>query len=321
MRKVMRTLLAARASAGRPVQTGQRCGQPAGPLARAPRPGPGPSRTAYRLSRIWMKARVRRAALALPLVVVALIAARLAADPEVRAMLAERRDAVIAALSQRPEFAVRDLRVIGASERLTGEIRRAADLAPNASSLTIDVDVVQASVAAMGGVRSARVKLGPDGVLLIAVDERAPEALWRDDEGRLWLADRQGVAIALAGPRAGHPKLPVVIGEGAQAAMEEALALFRAAPDLHERLRAFVRVGERRWDLVLDRDLRIMLPADHPLAALARVMALHYGEELLDRDLAAIDMRLGARPTLRPTPDAAEIMRLREIASDPGKEA
>src|SRR5690606_6967422 len=100
----------------------------------------------------------------------------------------------------------------------------------------------------------------------------------------------------------------------------EALSLFRAVPDLRPRLRAFVRVGQRRWDVVLDRDLRIMLPERGAEAALARVMALHYGEELLDRDLAAIDMRLGARPTLRLTPDALDILRLREAATGPGKE-
>jgi len=55
-------------------------------------------------------------------------------------------------------------------------------------------------------------------------------------------------------------------------------------------------------------------------AALARIMALHYGEELLLRDLAVIDMRLGARPTLRLTPEAAKILRVREAASGPGKE-
>ncbi|HET7409317.1 MAG TPA: cell division protein FtsQ/DivIB, partial [Paracoccaceae bacterium] len=281
---------------------------------------PGPSRIAYRLSRIWMKTWVRRATIALPLAATALIAIRMAGDPEIRAMVAGQRDAVIAALSQRPEFAVSGIRVTGASDRLSRAIGRVVDLAPDASSLTLDVAVIQAGIAEMGGVRSARVKLGPDGVLLISVDERIPEALWRDDEGRLWLTGRNGVAIAPAGPRADHPGLPVILGEGAQSAMEEALALFRAAPDLRPRLRAFVRIGQRRWDVVLDRDLRIMLPAKEPEAALARVMALHYGEELLDRDLAAIDMRLGARPTLRLTPEAAETMRLREAASGPGTE-
>jgi cell division protein FtsQ len=63
-----------------------------------------------------------------------------------------------------------------------------------------------------------------------------------------------------------------------------------------------------------------MLPEADPEPALARVMALHFGEELLDRDLAVIDMRLGDRPTLRMTPRALETFRLRDaIGDDPGR--
>lgn len=296
----------------------RRAGLPAIVRPEAQRRSPGPSRIAYRLSRIWKKPSVRRAALAVPLAGAVLLGARLANDPAVRAFAGEQRQAVIAALSARPEFAVRGFRVTGGSEPLARAIADTVALPAGASSLTLDVAAIQAEVAALGAVRSARVKLGPDGVLLISVDERQPEALWRDGEGRLWLVDRQGVAIGPAGPRADHPTLPVVMGRGAQAAMAEALALFRAVPEMRPRLRAFVRVGQRRWDAVLDRDLTIMLPEQGAEAALARVMALHYGEELLDRDLAVIDMRLGARPTLRMTPRALDVLRLRDAAG-PGR--
>ena len=50
-------------------------------------------------------------------------------------------------------------------------------------------------------------------------------------------------------------------------------------------------------------------------------MALHYGEELLDRDVAVIDMRVPERPTLRLTPDAVEAYRLRQaVTAEDGKD-
>lgn len=300
-----------RAAAARP-------GVPRGPSRG---PGPGPSKVAYRLSRLWKKAWLRRAALAIPAIFGLLIVVRLATAPAVHAFVDAQRRAVLESLSSRPEFAIRGFRVTGASEALSRAIAGVVRLPTDASSLTLDVDAVQARVAALGGVRSASVTLGPDGMLLIAVDERIPEALWRDTDGTLWLVGREGVRIGPAGPRADHPSLPVVIGQGAPAAMQEALDLFRSVPELHLRLRAFVRVGERRWNVVLDRDMTIKLPAHDAEAALARVMALQYGEELLDRDLTVIDMRLGARPTLRMSADAMETMHLRDAAgSGPGKE-
>jgi cell division protein FtsQ len=307
---------------------------PAVPPAQPPAPGrrspatsarsPGPSKLAYRLSRIWKKAWVRRAALLVPVLCLGLIAGRVATSPAVADWASERRQALVAALSSRPEFAVRGYRVAGAARPLERAVDALVDLPPGASSLTIDVAALQARIAELGAVRSVRVKLDPDGILRIGVDERIAEALWRASadggEAALYLVGRDGVAIGPAGRRAQHPDLPVIIGDGAPSAMAEALALVRAVPDLRPRLRALVRVGQRRWNVVLDRGLTIMLPEQRPEPALARVMALHYGEELLDRDLAVIDMRLGDRPTLRMTPRALDVLRLRDAAGDdPGR--
>jgi cell division protein FtsQ len=58
-------------------------------------------------------------------------------------------------------------------------------------------------------------------------------------------------------------------------------------------------MGERRWDMVLDRDQRILLPGQDPVAALNRVIALDQAQDMLARDLSIVDMRLPRRPTIR----------------------
>jgi cell division protein FtsQ len=60
-------------------------------------------------------------------------------------------------------------------------------------------------------------------------------------------------------------------------------------------------VGERRWDVVLDRDQRILLPETEPGRALERVLALDQAQDLLDRDVT-VDLRLEPPPD--PSPDA-----------------
>ena len=56
---------------------------------------------------------------------------------------------------------------------------------------------------------------------------------------------------------------------------------------------------------MLDRDQRILLPAENPVAALDRVIVLHQARDMLDRDVAVVDMRNGHRPTLRMNKEAA----------------
>ena len=60
---------------------------------------------------------------------------------------------------------------------------------------------------------------------------------------------------------------------------------------------------------VTDRDQRILLPAVQPVAALERVIAMHQAQGLLDRDVTVVDLRNPARPTLRLSQSAMNILR------------
>ncbi|MFT6650871.1 MAG: cell division protein FtsQ, partial [Celeribacter sp.] len=98
-------------------------------------------------------------------------------------------------------------------------------------------------------------------------------------------------------------------GEGAEREVAQALALLKSADPLMDRVRGIVRVGERRWDLVLDKDQRILLPEINPFAALAQVIALDQAQDLLVRDVRTVDMRNPNRPTLRITEVARDEFR------------
>ena len=93
------------------------------------------------------------------------------------------------------------------------------------------------------------------------------------------------------------------------AAVAEARAIYAAALPLAGRMRGLIRRGERRWDVVLDRDQVIQLPEQGAVAALERVIALDEAEDMLGRDLAVIDMRIPGRPTLRMAPGAVDEFR------------
>jgi len=142
-------------------------------------------------------------------------------------------------------------------------------------------------------------------VLSVKITERQPVALWRTRDG-LAAVDIDGVVTGAVAQRAARSDLPLVAGRGASAALPEALRIFAAAAPADARVTGLVRVGERRWDLVLDRDQRILLPERGAVDALERVMLLAQVQDLLDRDIAAVDMRLPDRPTIRMTQAARD---------------
>jgi cell division protein FtsQ len=282
---------------------------------------PGPSKLTYRLSRAWAKPIVRNAALVyLPLVALAIAGWRVAAHDGWRGMIEARIVSVVEQIAARPEFAVRGVAVFGGSDELQADVRRAVDIRPGMSSLKLDVEELRHRVEALGAVETATVQFDPQGMLRIAVVERIAVVLFRQTDGGLVMLDRNGVEIGPVERRADYPELPVIRGPGAQGRVGEVLALIAAAPGLVPRLRAFIRVGERRWDLVLDRDMTILLPEAGSVGALSRIMALHYGEELLDRDIKVIDMRLPERPVLRMNSEAAETYQIRRAVAALGGE-
>jgi len=282
---------------------------------------PGPSKLTYRLSRAWAKPMVRNGVLVyLPLLILGLACWRVAAHDDWRGCIETEVAALVDRIAARPEFAVRGVAVIGGSEELQRDVRRTLGIEPGVSSLKLDVEALRHRVEALGAVETAAVQFDPQGTLRVTVVDRIPEALYRRPDGVLVLLDSGGVEIGPAGARADHPYLPVILGAGAPERVDEVLALLEAAAEIAPRLRAFVRVGERRWDIVLDSDMLIELPAEGSIETLSRVMALHYGDELLDRDLAVIDMRLPERPALRMSAEAAETYQIRRAVAAIGGE-
>ena len=271
---------------------------------RGERRDPAPSRLSYRWHRIWLTPLYRRLLrLGLPAFLVALAFGIWFGDTGRR----ERSFAVVTAIrdqiASRPEFRVSGLVISGASPATERAIVEALGLSFPVSSLGLDLDGLRTRLTGLDAVADAGLRVNAEGALEVRVRERLPILVWRHGEG-LDLLDETGHRVAALATRADRPDLPLIAGQGAEAAVPEALALLAAAEPLRARMRGLVRMGERRWDLVLDRGQRILLPAEGAAAALERIIALDQAEDLLDRDVTAVDLRNGHRPTLRLAPHA-----------------
>lgn len=283
-------------------------------IARRPAPrvrrDPAPSKWDYRLQRLMLTPYVRSFVMkGIPtLVILGSAALWLSHEPN--------RQAVIGQLTHlreefeaRPEFRVSLARVEGASDDLAEAVRAKLALPLPMSSFDIDLDAARGRIEALDAVKKADLRVRSGGVLQVVITERVPVAVWRTDDG-LTLVDETGHRVAGLLSRADRADLPLIAGEGADAATPEALELIAAAGPLTPRIRGLVRMGERRWDIVLDRDQRILLPEKNPVQALERLLALDHAQDLMNRDILTVDLRSDHRPTLRLTPNAlAEIRR------------
>ncbi|WP_122075334.1 cell division protein FtsQ/DivIB [Pseudophaeobacter sp. EL27] len=275
---------------------------------------PAPSRLKYRLQR-WMLTPGIRFGLkfGVPLCLMVAAGGAFLADETRRHMVHDTLLSLRAAIEERPEFMVNVMAIDGAGASVAQDVREVVPLDFPMSSFDLDLAQIRTQVESLAPVKAANVRIRPGGILQIDVEERSPAMIWRNHEG-LALLDETGAHVAELGRRAMHPDLPLIAGESADLMAAEALDLIATARPLGGRLRGLVRIGERRWDVVLDRRQRIMLPQDRPVQALERVIVVSEVQDLLERDVAVVDMRIAARPTVRMTENAVENWwRIREL--------
>ncbi len=275
---------------------------------------PAPSRWSYRLHRLWLTPYVRRLTrIGLPVAVTALTCFWIFSQPQNRTAFAEMFAEIRRTFAERPEFMVGLMAIDGASAELSDDIREILPVDFPISSFDLDLDGMQDLVEELDAVAAVDLRIRKGGVLQIDVTERSPVVVWRLGNA-LEVLDETGRRVAALATRKARPDLPLIAGRGADKVVPEALDLLDTVGPVLGRVRGLVRVGERRWDVVLDRDQRILLPEDDPVPALEQVIALQQAQDLLSRDLAVVDMRNPRRPTLRMTPLALEeLHRIRGI--------
>lgn len=304
-----------------PEDPGAQPFQPAAPVqparpARKPQRDPSPSRLSYRLHRMWLTPFIRRGiTLGLPVFLLSLSIGLWLGDDARRAQALGFFTDLRTGFENRPEFQVNSLSVHAETPEVAQAISQRLGLEFPVSSFRLDLKALRQDTEALDAVDVAALRIRSGGVLEVSVIEREPAMVWRH-HGGLELVDIEGRRIARLAEREARADLPLIAGDGAPAAIAEAQQLLAAASPLRDRMRGLVRVGERRWDVVLDRGQRILLPAEGAVPALERVLALDGAQGLLARDVSVVDLRDASRPTIRLSqPAMHELHRIRNQVS------
>jgi cell division protein FtsQ len=177
------------------------------------------------------------------------------------------------------------------------QIFAAAGVTDHSSLLFLDVTAARAKLEAIPWIAEATVrKLYPDR-LQITVTEREAFALWQRD-GKVVVIAADGTVLAAAmEPRLAS--LPFVVGNGAAAKARGFLAVLDRYPAIRDQVRASILVADRRWNLRLKNGIDVRLPDGDIEQALATLTRLDREKHLLNRDIAAVDLRLPDRLTVR----------------------
>ncbi|MBB3613589.1 cell division protein FtsQ/DivIB [Rhizobium sp. WW22] len=211
--------------------------------------------------------------------------------------------AVAEATTSAAGFAIEDVKVSGNDETSEIEILQLLGLDGTTSLVALNADAARLKIANLPWVQDVEVRKVYPKAVEVKLKERKAYAIWQHGS-ELSLIEKDGSVIAPLRDNK-FAKLPLFVGRDAETAAASIDDQFAKWPEIRSHVKAFVRVAGRRWDLYLDNGVIIKLPEDDIDGALARLTKLDKDQNLLQRDIAAVDLRIDDRTAIELTPDAA----------------
>jgi cell division protein FtsQ len=194
-------------------------------------------------------------------------------------------------------FGVRQITVEGQQHVTDAELTRALGAGPGTMMLAFNTDAAKERLEQVPWVKHAQVMRLLPSTLQVVIEERVPFAVWQS-RGQTYVIDAEGAVIAPA-VREAYADLPLVVGEGAGKNAADLFATLKPFDSLTKQMVAAMRVGDRRWTLKLTSGIDIMLPDDGVSNALNTLIGLDRDRNLLGRKIAAVDLRLADRVSVR----------------------
>lgn len=212
---------------------------------------------------------------------------------------------------------INSVKITGMVELHEREVLAAAGVTPLRSLAFLDVAEMRQRLESVPMIKHASVsKLYPDG-LLIGIIEREPQALWQLN-GEVFVIAADGTVIDLmTDPR--FARLPFVAGDGANTRSKEYIEIIQASGPLGQRIRAGILVSGRRWDIKFDNNMIVRLPELGSVEAMKRLVELESREQILEKDVIAIDLRQPDRIAMRLSEEGVVAMTEANNSKKPAK--
>ncbi|HXV31226.1 MAG TPA: cell division protein FtsQ [Sinorhizobium sp.] len=206
-------------------------------------------------------------------------------------------------------FAIEDVRVSGNEQTSEIDILQQLGLDGATSLVALDIAEARRLIGELPWVESVTVRKVYPGTIEVNLAERKAFGIWQHGSD-LSLIERSGSVIAPLRDNK-FAKLPLFVGRDAETSAAAFYDEFSRWPEFRARVNAFGRVSGRRWDLRLDNGIVVKLPETDIARAMKVLAEMEDGHQLLERDIAAVDLRLADRTTVQLTPEAVA---RREIA-------
>ena len=185
-------------------------------------------------------------------------------------------------------FGISAVNLAGNNRTPPASILAALGFEPGQSIFGADIQSARLRLMQLEWVAEADVSRHYPDSISVTIVEKLPYALWQANDG-LHVIERSGKPITFARVE-NYPHLPLFVGDPPAGASDlvDAIATHRA---VSARVKAMQRVSARRWNLILDDSVVVLLPEDGWQKQLDILEHLIVDKSVLERDISEIDLR------------------------------
>lgn len=175
------------------------------------------------------------------------------------------------------------------------QINEITGLTQNMPIFDVDLDEIKQKVETLPWIETVVVERHLPNTLFIRITEKTPVAMWQNKK-QYWPIDKNGKII-----KDNETKLSgvlLVVGSDAAENAPALIELLQHYPEIYNATKSAVRIGNRRWDLMLndaETGLKVQLPDSDMEKALERLEEKRVNEDILSADLSLIDLRTPGR--------------------------
>lgn len=205
-------------------------------------------------------------------------------------------------LSRSVGFELETIRIEGINSLSVPYVVQALGVEVGDPILHYSIKDIKARIDALPEVRASKVERQLPDTLYIEITERKASALWQH-KGDYKLIDLDGTVL-LNQERDLNTRYVVMTGDDAPLHAQAFLDMIEKTPELKQRVDAATRIGDRRWDVTMHGGIIVKLPETNPEKAWEKFAKLEQDQQLLERAIQSIDMRIEDRLYLKM--DAAE---------------
>ena len=167
---------------------------------------------------------------------------------------------------------------------------KTSDLRYKSNIFLPDLGDVKSRLESIPWVKSVIIQRKLPNKIYVRISERIPIAILQS-KYRLYLVDSDG-AVLEHDAIGNFQNLPIIIGEGAEKEISHLLRCLRKFPKIKKQFVFAVRIGERRWDLKINKGIVVKLPEVGIVQALRILEEISDSRGFFNDDIVSIDLRM-----------------------------